>query len=385
MASPGGRSAAVTTARTPAATLALATSTARTVPCATGERTTLAHSSPPAWNPSVKAPRPRSSLGSSLRGTRVPVRVMARSRSLAARGVPGPGGGQHRRHGALVSGAAAQVGRDEFTYLRLVGLGPSAGSRPIAGSRPVPGWRSVLRCPGRLFAPGRPGRRLTPREPRPHEASFGKICLCQHQEAWRAESALQRVVVAERLLQIGKLVAVGQALHRAHLGAVRLHAEHQAGAHRRAVNPDRARPADAVLAAHVGAGVAEVVAQHVGERAPGLDGQFVLGAVDPQPHLVLVRHPTRLPFPLHRPVTPAPAGTPPAPPSAAQTSAGSTGMWSKLAPVPVSASLTALSTVAGAPIMPPSPIPLAPLSLKAEGVCRWTTSTGHIWAAVGTR
>ena len=60
-------------------------------------------------------------------------------------------------------------------------------------------------------------------------------------------------------------------------------------------------------------------------------------------------------------------------------------MWSKLAPVPVSASLTALSTVAGAPIMPPSPIPLAPLSLNADGVCRWITSTGHISAAVGTR
>src|SRR5262249_2458563 len=43
-----------------------------TLPCATGERTILAHSSPRAWNPSAKAPRPRSSLGSSLRGTAVP-------------------------------------------------------------------------------------------------------------------------------------------------------------------------------------------------------------------------------------------------------------------------------------------------------------------------
>src|SRR5437763_3852375 len=181
MASPGGRSAAVTTARTPAATLALATSTMRTVPCATGERTTLAHSSPRAWNPSVKAPRPRSSLGSSLRGTGVPVRVMGGSRSLAARGVPGPGGGQHRRDDALVSGAAAQVGRDEFTYLRLVGFGSVAGPRPAAGRR------SVLRRPGRLFAPGRPGRRLAGCVSRLAEASFGKICLRQHQEAWRAE------------------------------------------------------------------------------------------------------------------------------------------------------------------------------------------------------
>src|SRR5215469_16536522 len=158
MARPGGRSAAVTTARTPGATLALATSTVRTVPCATGERTTLAHSSPRAWNPSAKAPRPHSSLGSSLRGTGVPVSVMSGSRSLTGRGVPGPGGGQHRRDDALVSGAAAQVGRDEFTYLRLAGLGPVAGPRPVASLRPVVGRRSALRCVGRWLAPARPGR-----------------------------------------------------------------------------------------------------------------------------------------------------------------------------------------------------------------------------------
>src|SRR5262249_45698982 len=189
MARPGGRSAAVTTARTPAATLALATSTVRSVPCATGERTTLAHSSPRAWNPSAKAPRPRSSLGSSLRGTGVPISVMGGSRSLTARGVPGPGGGQHRRDNAPVSGAGAQVGRDEFTYLRLAGFGSVVGPRPVANLRPVAGLRSVLRCPGGRFAPGRPGRRLAGRVSWLHEASFGKICLCQHQEAWRAEPA----------------------------------------------------------------------------------------------------------------------------------------------------------------------------------------------------
>src|SRR5205823_3079524 len=123
-----------------------------------------------------------------------------------ARGAAGPGGGQHRRDDALVAGAAAQVGRDEFTYLRLVGFGPVAGPPPVAGPRRVVGprrmvgWRSVLRCPGRLFAPGRPGRRPAGCASRLPEASFGKICLCQHQEPWRAEPALQRVVVAECLL-----------------------------------------------------------------------------------------------------------------------------------------------------------------------------------------
>ena len=65
---------------------------------------------------------------------------------------------------------------------------------------------------------------------------------------------------------------------------------------------------------------------------------------------------------------------------------GSTGMWSKLAPsAPASASLTALSTAAGAPIVPPSPMPLAPVSLCADGVSRWTISTGQSSAAVGAR
>ena len=64
---------------------------------------------------------------------------------------------------------------------------------------------------------------------------------------------------------------------------------------------------------------------------------------------------------------------------------GSTGMWSKLVPVPAIASLTAFSTAAGAPIVPPSPIPLAPVSLCADGVSRWVISTGHSSAAVGAR
>src|SRR5215468_1918829 len=396
MASPGGSSAALTAVATPLARRAFVMSTARTLPCATGERTILAHSSPRAWKPSVKAPRPRNSRGSSLRGTAVPVTVIGGSRSRRSRsrrsrsrrsrsrrsrslagpghrrvpvtGGPGhrrsrvtggsgdstarvaarPGGGQHRRNDALVPGAAAEVGRDEFPDLRL----------------------------GRLLI--RPGRWPAGRCGGWHEASFGKICLGQHQEAWRAKPALQRVLVAECLLQVGQVVAGGQALHGADLGAVGLHPEDQAGAHRRAVQPYRARAADTVLAAHGRTGVTEVVAEHVGERPPGLHQQFVLGAVDPQPHLMLVRHAASSPDSCS-------AGTAPAPASAALTSAGSTGMWSKLTPVPLSASLTALSTHPGAPIMPPSPMPLAPLSLKADGVCRWITSTGHISAAVGTR
>ena len=154
-------------------------------------------------------------------------------------------------------------------------------------------------------------------------------------------------MIAEGLLQVRQLLAVGQPLHGAHLGPVRLNPEDQAGPHRRAVEDHRARPADAVLAAKVGAGVAEVVTEHVGQRPAGLDDQLVPAAVDLQGDRVQVLHAV------------APAWL-----RAALTSCGSTGMWSKRTSVSDSASLMAPSTAAGAPIVPPSPIPFAPVSLN---------------------
>ncbi|MFD0648521.1 hypothetical protein ACFQ2Y_07435 [Streptomyces malaysiensis subsp. malaysiensis] len=53
-------------------------------------------------------------------------------------------------------------------------------------------------------------------------------------------------------------------------------------------------------------------------------------------------------------------------------------------PVGRSASLTALSTAAGAPMVPPSPAPFAPVSVKAQGVSRWWITTSGISCAVGT-
>ena len=49
------------------------------------------------------------------------------------------------------------------------------------------------------------------------------------------------------------------------------------------------------------------------------------------------------------------------------------------------ASATAVATHAGAPIVPPSPIPLAPVSENSDGVSRWSISTRGISPAVGTR
>ena len=123
-------------------------------------------------------------------------------------------------------------------------------------------------------------------------ASVSKVGLGEHEEAGGAEAALQRVVIAEGLLQIRQLLAVGEPFHGAYLGAVSLNAEDQAGADRGVVQDHRAGTADAVLAAQVRAGVAQVVAEHVGERPARLDDQVVVAAVDPQPDGVHISHAT---------------------------------------------------------------------------------------------
>src|SRR6185436_15265723 len=68
--------------------------------------------------------------------------------------------------------------------------------------------------------------------------------------------------------------------HRRDLVPVRLHREHQAGARRPAVDEHGARAADAVLAAEMGAGQAELLTQEVGKGVAGLDLRFVAAAID---------------------------------------------------------------------------------------------------------
>ena len=87
-------------------------------------------------------------------------------------------------------------------------------------------------------------------------------------------------MLVERLLQRMERLAVRQALHRLDLVAVHLRREQQARAHGGAVDGDGAGAADAVLAAEVGAGQVEVVAQEVGQRLAHLDGLLVNAAVD---------------------------------------------------------------------------------------------------------
>ena len=80
------------------------------------------------------------------------------------------------------------------------------------------------------------------------------------------------MLLAERVLH-GRQRTVGapETLDRRHLAAVGLHREHEARAHRLAVEQHRARTAHTVLAAEVRPGESTLLPQVVGERAAGVD------------------------------------------------------------------------------------------------------------------
>src|SRR5262249_3452436 len=91
-------------------------------------------------------------------------------------------------------------------------------------------------------------------------------CLARHQEARRADAALERGVLEELLLQRMELLALGQALDRLDATAADLAAEHQAGADQAAVEGHAAGAAVAGGAAFLAAGEAQGVTQDVEER-----------------------------------------------------------------------------------------------------------------------
>src|SRR5919198_3417841 len=103
----------------------------------------------------------------------------------------------------------------------------------------------------------------------------------RHQEARRAETALEAMRLPERLLD--RVQAIGsrrQAFHRADRGPVRLRSQHQAGPRRLAVDQDRAGATYAVLTADVRAGQAQLVTQEVAEQQARLDAATVLLSID---------------------------------------------------------------------------------------------------------
>jgi len=109
-----------------------------------------------------------------------------------------------------------------------------------------------------------------------------------------AEATLQRVRLAKRLLQRMQLARLGgEPLDRGELAAVKLHRKEQAGAHRVTIEQHGAGAADAVLAADVGTGEPELVAQEVAQQQARLDAALVQPAVDPDLDLdeLLFLHP----------------------------------------------------------------------------------------------
>ncbi len=151
---------------------------------------------------------------------------------------------ERRDDDVLVAGAAAEIARDRDPYLLL----------------------GRVRIVAQEFEQGR-------------------------QHAWRAEAALQAVVLVESLLQRVQFGGRrGDALDREDLVAVRLHREHQAGARGIPVEQDGAGAAHAVLAAQMRTREAELVPHEIRERHTDLDLFLVALAVDGQRDLALFTH-----------------------------------------------------------------------------------------------
>src|ERR1041385_5822966 len=92
-----------------------------------------------------------------------------------------------------------------------------------------------------------------------------------HDHARRAVAALQAMIVAEGRLHRMQLLAFGDAFDGGDIGAVGLPDQHGAGFHRAAVDMHHTGAALAGVAADMGAGQAEMVAQQMDEERPVLD------------------------------------------------------------------------------------------------------------------
>src|SRR5712692_5848215 len=208
------RSAAVYTAATPARRRAAETSTLESRAWACWLRRKATCSRPSSRTSSTKSARPVRSRASSLRRTRWPIPLGARSRAT---------GESHGRDDVLVTSAAAQIPGERLADLALVRIGMVAQERDQ-----------------------------------------------RHEDARRAEAALQPVSLAEcgleRMQRIAPPRAVRQTLDCRDVVSIRLDGEHQAGAYRLAVQQHRTGAAHAVLAPDVRAGESALVA-HAVDRA----------------------------------------------------------------------------------------------------------------------
>ena len=97
-------------------------------------------------------------------------------------------------------------------------------------------------------------------------------------------------MVDERLLQRKQCAVRGQALDRGHIGAVLHHGQGEAGIDPPPVDQHRARAALAVIAALLGAGQVEMVAQRIEQGRPRRELELSPDAVDDQHYWDLLRH-----------------------------------------------------------------------------------------------
>src|SRR5712692_8906818 len=200
------RSAAVYTAATPARLRAAETSTLESRAWACWLRRNATCSRPSSRTSSTKSARPVRSRASSLRRTRWPITL----------GAPGRATGEsHGRDDVLVTSAAAQIPGERLADLALVRIGMVAQERDE-----------------------------------------------RHEDARRAEAALQPMGLAERRLERMQRIAraVRQTLDCHDVVPIRLDGEHQAGADRLSIQQHGAGAAHAVLAPDVRAGESQLVA-----------------------------------------------------------------------------------------------------------------------------
>jgi hypothetical protein len=110
----------------------------------------------------------------------------------------------------------------------------------------------------------------------------------RHQDPGAAETALQRVVTPESVLQNAQSIGSGrETLHRADIASVDLHCEREAGAGHHPVHGHGAGTADTVLASDVSAGRADLLTQKIRQQHAWLslavDGCPVQLEADPVP------------------------------------------------------------------------------------------------------
>ena len=90
-----------------------------------------------------------------------------------------------------------------------------------------------------------------------------KKSLCGNNEARRAEAALLRVIVNERLLDGMEMARLAKAFHGGDLRALCVDGQHRAGVHGFVVHQHGASAAGAAIANALGAGKLKLVAQSV--------------------------------------------------------------------------------------------------------------------------